>query len=95
MSKIAIGIDLGMTNSRVAVYRHGSAEIIVNEQGSRATPSYVAFTGHLKLVGDAARRQAGTNPKNTIFGKWYTTIVNHEWIKSMNSWKKTKKNHQN
>ena len=67
MSKI-IGIDLGTTNSAVAVLEGQEAKIIVNAEGNRTTPSYVAYKdqGEL-LVGQPAKRQAITNPKNTIF----------------------------
>ncbi|MCR4281229.1 MAG: molecular chaperone DnaK, partial [Candidatus Kaiserbacteria bacterium] len=67
MSKI-IGIDLGTTNSAVAVVRSGEPEIIENAEGARTTPSVVAIskTGE-KLVGLLARRQGVTNPKNTIY----------------------------
>jgi len=66
MGKI-IGIDLGTTNSVVAVMEAGKATVIVNAEGSRITPSVVAFTGEERLVGQAAKRQAVTNPKNTVF----------------------------
>ncbi len=67
MSKI-IGIDLGTTNSVVAVMEGGEAKVIPNAEGNRTTPSVVAFTktGE-RLVGQVAKRQAITNPKNTIF----------------------------
>ena len=67
MGKI-IGIDLGTTNSVVAVMEGGEPKVIVNEEGSRLTPSVVAFTkdGEI-LVGQVAKRQAVTNPENTIF----------------------------
>lgn len=67
MSKI-IGIDLGTTNSVVAVMEGGEPKVIVNQEGSRTTPSVVAFAkdGEV-LVGQAAKRQAVTNPENTIF----------------------------
>jgi molecular chaperone DnaK len=63
-----IGIDLGTTNSCVAVMEGGKARVIENEEGARTTPSFVAFAkdGEL-LVGQAARRQAVTNPENTIY----------------------------
>jgi L1 cell adhesion molecule like protein len=64
----AIGIDLGTTNSCVAVFQHGKVEIIANDQGNRITPSYVAFTDTERLVGDAAKNQVGMNPNNTIWG---------------------------
>src|SRR5690242_2188006 len=67
MSKI-IGIDLGTTNSVVAVMEGGEPVVITNPEGSRLTPSVVAFakTGE-RLVGQVAKRQAVTNPENTIF----------------------------
>src|SRR5438309_9053086 len=63
-----IGIDLGTTNSVVAVMEGSESKVIPNEEGSRTTPSVVAFakTGEI-LVGQVARRQAITNPENTIF----------------------------
>jgi len=66
MSKI-IGIDLGTTNSVVAVMEGGKPVVLTNAEGSRLTPSVVAFTGEERLVGQAAKRQAITNPRNTIF----------------------------
>src|ERR1700747_357036 len=67
MSKI-IGIDLGTTNSVVAVMEGGEPKVIANEEGGRTTPSVVGFTktGE-RLVGQVAKRQAVTNPENTIF----------------------------
>src|SRR6476469_3079791 len=67
MSKI-IGIDLGTTNSVVAVMEGDQPTVIQNAEGSRITPSVVAFskTGE-RLVGQVAKRQAVTNPENTIF----------------------------
>ena len=67
MSKI-IGIDLGTTNSVVAVMEGGEAKVIANSEGSLTTPSVVAFTDSgERLVGQVAKRQAVTNPTNTIF----------------------------
>ncbi|UEM06728.1 molecular chaperone DnaK [Skermanella rosea] len=67
MSKV-IGIDLGTTNSCVAVMEGGSAKVIENTEGARTTPSMVAFTqGGERLVGQPAKRQAVTNPDNTLF----------------------------
>ncbi|KAM7218102.1 putative glucose-regulated protein 78 of hsp70 family [Rhypophila decipiens] len=62
-----IGIDLGTTYSCVGVMQKGKVEILVNDQGNRITPSYVAFTDEERLVGDAAKNQAAANPENTIF----------------------------
>ena len=66
MGKI-IGIDLGTTNSCVAVMEGGSPKVIENSEGDRTTPSIVAFTGDDVLVGQSAKRQAVTNPANTLF----------------------------
>src|SRR5260370_13920105 len=67
MGKI-IGIDLGTTNSCVAVMEAGQPTVIVNQEGQRTTPSVVAFTKDgERLVGQVAKRQAITNPENTIF----------------------------
>jgi molecular chaperone DnaK len=67
MSKI-IGIDLGTTNSVVSIMEGNEAEVIVNAEGSRITPSVVAFAkSGERLVGQVAKRQAITNPENTIF----------------------------
>ncbi|CAH0018528.1 unnamed protein product [Clonostachys rhizophaga] len=62
-----IGIDLGTTYSCVGVMQKGKVEILVNDQGNRITPSYVAFTDEERLVGDAAKNQAASNPFNTVF----------------------------
>ncbi|MEJ2448573.1 MAG: Hsp70 family protein, partial [Anaerolineales bacterium] len=68
MGKI-IGIDLGTTNSCVAVMEGGDPVVITNAEGSRTTPSMVAFTDSgERLVGQTAKRQAVTNPQNTVFG---------------------------
>ena len=67
MAKI-IGIDLGTTNSCVAVLEGGEPKVIPNEEGARTTPSIVAFSkSGERLVGQVAKRQAITNPENTIF----------------------------
>ena len=66
MGKI-IGIDLGTTNSCVSVFEGNEPVVIANNEGKRTTPSIVAFKNGERLVGDPAKRQAITNPKNTIF----------------------------
>lgn len=67
MAKI-IGIDLGTTNSCVSVMENGETKVLTNEEGGRTTPSIVAFTKDgERLVGQVAKRQAVTNPENTIF----------------------------
>ena len=67
MSKI-IGIDLGTTNSVVALMEGGSPKVLINSSGNRTTPSVVAFTDKgERLVGTPAKHQQVTNPKNTIF----------------------------
>src|SRR5205814_9071391 len=67
MSKV-IGIDLGTTNSCVAVMEGATAKVIENAEGARTTPSMVAFTeSGERLVGQAAKRQGVTNPENTFF----------------------------
>ena len=68
MASKIIGIDLGTTNSVVAVMEGGDPVVIPNAEGGRTTPSVVAFTKDgERLVGQVAKRQAVTNPKNTIF----------------------------
>ena len=66
MSKV-IGIDLGTTNSCVAVIENGNPKVIENSEGARTTPSIVAYASEEILVGASAKRQAVTNPKNTIY----------------------------
>ncbi|KAJ8494276.1 hypothetical protein OPV22_015997 [Ensete ventricosum] len=63
----AIGIDLGTTYSCVAVWQHGRVEIIADDQGNRTTPSFVAFTGTQRFVGNDAKNQVVMNPTNTVF----------------------------
>ncbi|HEX4562308.1 MAG TPA: Hsp70 family protein, partial [Gemmatimonadales bacterium] len=68
MAEKIIGIDLGTTNSVVAVMEGGDPVVIPNAEGGRTTPSVVAFTKDgERLVGQVAKRQAVTNPQNTIF----------------------------
>ena len=67
MSKI-LGIDLGTTNSCMAVMEGGESTVLENSEGARTTPSVVAFAKNgERLVGQAAKRQAVTNPENTVF----------------------------
>src|SRR6476469_8128759 len=68
MASKVVGIDLGTTNSCVAVMEGTQTKVIENEEGARTTPSMVAFTkdGEV-LIGQAAKRQAVTNPENTVF----------------------------
>ena len=67
MGKI-IGIDLGTTNSCVSVMEGNQPTVIINNEGQRTTPSVVAFTeGGERKIGNPAKRQAITNPKNTVF----------------------------
>ena len=66
MSKV-IGIDLGTTNSCVSIMDGSAAKVIENSEGARTTPSIVGFTDEERLVGQAAKRQAVTNPTNTLF----------------------------
>jgi len=66
MGKI-IGIDLGTSTSCVSVFEGGQPTVIVNSEGNRTTPSVVGFNNGERKVGDAARRQAITNPKNTVY----------------------------
>ena len=80
MGKV-IGIDLGTTNSVVAVMEGSEPKVITNEEGARTTPSVVAFgKGEELMVGQVARRQAVTNPEKTIFsakrfiGRRYTEV---------------------
>ena len=67
MAKV-IGIDLGTTNSCIAIMDGSQPRVVENAEGARTTPSIVAFTEDERLVGQAAKRQAVTNPDNTIFG---------------------------
>ncbi|XP_057436415.1 heat shock cognate 70 kDa protein-like [Lotus japonicus] len=85
----AIGIDLGTTYSCVAIWQgqNNRAEIIHNEQGNRTTPSFVAFTDTQRLIGDAAKNQAASNPSNTVFdakrliGRKYSDSVIQDDVK--------------
>ena len=66
MAKV-IGIDLGTTNSCIAIMDGSKPRVVENAEGARTTPSIVAFTDDERLVGQPAKRQAVTNPENTIF----------------------------
>ncbi|ADI13154.1 molecular chaperone DnaK [Truepera radiovictrix] len=63
----AVGIDLGTTNSVIAIMEGGEPTVLVNSEGNRTTPSVVAFKGDQRLVGQVAKRQAVLNPKGTLF----------------------------
>ena len=63
----AIGIDLGTTYSCVGVWQNDHVEIIANDQGNRTTPSYVSFTLEERLIGEASKSSAASNPTNTVF----------------------------
>ena len=63
----AVGIDLGTTYSCVGAWKNNQVEIIANDQGTRTTPSYVAFTDSERLIGNAAKNQVSMNPLNTVF----------------------------
>jgi L1 cell adhesion molecule like protein len=73
----AVGIDLGTTYSCVAVWQeqHSRVEIIHNDQGNKTTPSFVAFTQDERLIGNAAKNQAATNPQNTVFGNFTNSLL--------------------
>ena len=81
-NKKIIGIDLGTTNSCVSVYEAGEAQVITNAEGKRTTPSIVGFTkdGERK-VGDPAKRQAITNPKNTVYSIKRYMGMNYDKLK--------------
>ena len=64
---VAIGIDLGTTYSAVGIWKDNRCEIISNSQGNRTTPSHVAFTSEERIIGDAAKNQANSNPENSIY----------------------------
>ena len=66
MAKV-IGIDLGTTNSCVAIMDGSAAKVVENSEGARTTPTIVGFTDEERLVGQSAKRQAVTNPTNTLF----------------------------
>lgn len=84
-----IGIDLGSSNSCVAVWENGQTVVVTNDQGERTTPSVVAFTDQEKLVGNAAQNQIAMNPENTIFnvkriiGRKFNDPVVQDFIKTI------------
>lgn len=82
MNDIIIGIDLGTTNSCVAIFENGQAKVIENEEGTRTTPSVVAYLkNNKKFVGSTAKNQRVSNPKNTLFaikrliGRKYSDLI--------------------
>ncbi|HIH2763202.1 MAG TPA: molecular chaperone DnaK [Candidatus Azoamicus sp.] len=82
MNEIIIGIDLGTTNSCVAIFENGNAKVIENEEGTRTTPSVVAYLkNNKKFVGSTAKNQRVSNPKNTLFaikrliGRKYSDLI--------------------
>lgn len=68
-----------LLNSCVGVMQNGKVEILVNDQGNRITPSYVAFTDEERLVGDAAKNQYAANPERTIFDIKYVVFSGKEY----------------
>jgi molecular chaperone DnaK len=78
MSEVVIGIDLGTTNSCIALMEGDKAKVIENAEGARTTPSIVAYVdGGEVLVGQSAKRQAVTNPKNTVYGS--KRLIGHKF----------------
>jgi len=79
-----VGIDLGTTNSCIGIYKDGHVEIIINKQGNRTTPSWVAFTDTERLIGEAAKNQYGINAENTIYDskRLIGKLFNDETIQS-------------
>ena len=77
MAKV-IGIDLGTTNSCVAIMDGSQPRVIENAEGARTTPSIVAFKDEERLVGQPAKRQAVTNPDNTVFRREAPDRAQHE-----------------
>ena len=67
MKDVIIGIDLGTTNSCLALVEGGEPVVITNSEGKRTTPSVVGFSGSDRKVGDPAKRQAVTNPTKTVY----------------------------
>ena len=84
-SKKIIGIDLGTTNSCVAVYEGNEATVITNAEGKRTTPSVVGFTKDERKIGDPAKRQAITNPTKTIYSIKRFMGLNYDAVKKVAS----------
>jgi molecular chaperone DnaK len=88
-----IGIDLGTTNSVVSIMEGGEPRVIANQEGSRTTPSVIAFTAKGEtLVGEPAKRQAVTTPQNTIYsikrfmGRRHKEVESEEKMVPTKSW---------
>lgn len=73
-SGYAVGIDLGTTNSCVAIYRNDRVEIIENEEGDRVTPSWVTFTKDIVLTGPESVDESHRYIKTTVYGKRYSVL---------------------
>ena len=87
MGKV-IGIDLGTTNSCVAIMEGANAKVVENSEGARTTPSIVGFTDDERLVGQPAKRQAVTNPSDTLFAvkRLIGGNITTQWLQRTKRW---------